>query len=241
VRSSAARSGNLAKAHMTILGKAAMLLSFDIAPEAIAEHDDWHTHEHMPERLSIPGFLRGTRWIATRGAPRYCVLYEVRALDVLTSEAYLARLNSPTPWTTKIMPSYRGMRRGLCTVTASFGLGSGHAGVVVRFKPEAGAEAALRKWLVEEALPPLAALRGIAGVHLLEGAGAAPMTKEQSIRGADAGVDWALVLTGYHADALAGLRRDALGDAALQQYGATAVTDAAYRLDYALSEREAKV
>jgi hypothetical protein len=165
----------------------------------------------------------------------------VRALDVLTSQAYLARLNSPTPWTTKIMPSYRGMRRGLCTVTASFGLGSGHAGVVVRFKPEAGAEAALRKWLVEEALPPLAALRGIAGVHLLEGAGAAPMTKEQSIRGADAGVDWALVLTGYDADALAGLRRDALGDAALQQYGATAVTDAAYRLDYALSEREAKV
>ena len=47
-----------------------MLLGFDIEAPAIAEHDEWHTHEHLPERLSIPGFLRGTRWIAVRGAPR---------------------------------------------------------------------------------------------------------------------------------------------------------------------------
>lgn len=46
-----------------------MLLSFDIAPEAIPEHDDWHTHEHLPERLSIPGFLRGTRWVALQEQP----------------------------------------------------------------------------------------------------------------------------------------------------------------------------
>ncbi len=46
---------------MPLLGQAAMLLSFDIAAEAIAEHDDWHTHEHLPERLAIPGFLRGMR------------------------------------------------------------------------------------------------------------------------------------------------------------------------------------
>jgi hypothetical protein len=44
---------------MPLLGTAAMLLSFDVAEEAIAEHDEWHTHEHFPERLSIPGFLRG--------------------------------------------------------------------------------------------------------------------------------------------------------------------------------------
>ena len=51
--------------------------------EAIAEHDDWHTHEHLPERLSIPGFLRGTRWVALQGQPRYLVLYEVERLDTL--------------------------------------------------------------------------------------------------------------------------------------------------------------
>lgn len=43
-----------------------MLLLFDVAPGAVAEHDAWHTHEHMPERLRIPGFLQGTRWIAVQ-------------------------------------------------------------------------------------------------------------------------------------------------------------------------------
>ena len=54
---------------MPLLGSAAMLLSFDIAPEAIDEHDRWHTHEHLPERLAIPGFLQGTRWVAIAGEP----------------------------------------------------------------------------------------------------------------------------------------------------------------------------
>ena len=65
---------------MPLLGRAAMLLGFDIAAEAVDEHDDWHTHEHLPERLAIPGFLRGTRWVAIDGAPRYAVLYEVESL-----------------------------------------------------------------------------------------------------------------------------------------------------------------
>ena len=46
---------------MPLLGSAAMLLSFDVHAETIEEHDRWHTHEHLPERLAIPGFRRGTR------------------------------------------------------------------------------------------------------------------------------------------------------------------------------------
>jgi hypothetical protein len=48
------------------------------------------------------------------------------------------------------------------------------------------------------------------------------------------------VLTGYGEEALAGLRRETLCEAALQRHGAAGVTDAAYRFDYALGEREAK-
>lgn len=40
---------------MPLPGPAAMLLSFDVVEEAIAEHDQWHTQERLPERLSIPG------------------------------------------------------------------------------------------------------------------------------------------------------------------------------------------
>ncbi len=75
---------------MPLLGSAAMLLTFDVVADAVEEHDRWHTHEHLPERLSIPGFRRGTRWIATEGGPRYMVLYEVERLATLASEPYLA-------------------------------------------------------------------------------------------------------------------------------------------------------
>lgn len=193
---------------MPLLGSAAMLLSFDVATEAIDEHDRWHTHEHLPERLAIPGFLRGTRWVAAEGTPRYMVLYEVRDLPVLSSDAYLARLNAPSPWTQRMMPHYRGMSRGLCTVRGSFGEGLGGTSALVRF--EAGPDDAQRvqRWLLEEALPSQPLTAGLGSAHLLQGAQAAAMTNEQRIRGADRGVDSAIVLTGYDGNAVSeGARR----------------------------------
>jgi hypothetical protein len=184
---------------MPLLGSAAMLLSFDIEAGAIEEHDRWHTHEHLPERLSIPGFLRGTRWIATGGGPRYMVLYEVESLDTLSSEPYLTRLNNPTPWTQKMMPHYRGMTRGLCNVAGSFGFGQGGSAALIRFNAEENVD----RLLLDEALPAIPTTPGLGSAHLLRGAQAAAMTNEQRIRGADRGIDSALVVTGYDDGAVA--------------------------------------
>jgi len=220
---------------MPLLGSAAMLLSFDVASQAIAEHDHWHTHEHLPERLAIPGFLRGTRWVATRGQPRYFVLYEVAQLAVLSAQPYLARLNSPSAWTQRMMPHYRGMSRGFCTVAGSFGLGLGHVADLLRFKPEERMAASLQRWLVEEALPGLPHQPGLGGAHLLVGAATPTMTHEQRIRGADAAVDWAVVVTGYEQ---AALDHSGIGVSQLQSRGALGVQEAMYRLDYTLSHAE---
>jgi len=222
---------------MPLLGTAAMLLSFDVAEEAIAEHDQWHTQEHLPERLSIPGFVRGTRWVALQGQPRYFVMYEVERLATLASAAYLERLNHPSPWTAKIMPHYRGMARGFCTVTRSCGSGLGHAGLLLRFKPATGGEASLRDWLPRD-LARLVSIPGIGSAHLFEGALTPQMTNEQRIRGADAGFDWALFVTGYSEDTLAQLMQADLAGAQLERQGATEVHAAIYRMDYALTERE---
>jgi len=222
---------------MALLGKAAMLLSFDIVPEAIVEHDDWHTREHFPERLSIPGFLRGTRWIARQGEPRYFVMYEVEQLDILASPAYLERLNDPTPWTAQMMVHYRGMTRGLCRITDSFGAGMGQAALFIRFKPAPGKETALRGWLVEEALPGLPSQTGLASAHLFEGGLAAPATNEQRIRGKDAAVDSALLVTGYSAEAVSALSQTGLGGPQLEQRGAIGVRGGVYQMAYSLTER----
>ena len=223
---------------MALLGKAAMLLSFDVVQDAIPEHDDWHTHEHLPERLSIPGFVRGTRWVALHAQPRYFVIYEVEELATLTSAAYLERLNNPTPWTSKMMPFYRGMTRGFCSVSGSFGFGMGHVGLLTHFRPATGSESALRTWLLDDTLPQLPARRGIGSAHLFEGAVTPEMTSEQRIRGADAGVDWALLVTGYTHDAVASLMRTDLCNVELEQHGAAGVHDAMYQMEYSLTDRE---
>jgi len=208
-----------------------MLLSFDVEADAIEEHDRWHTHEHLPERLSIPGFLRGTRWIATQGGPRYMVLYEVESVQTLASAAYLERLNNPTPWTTRMMPHYRGMKRGLCSVLGSFGFGQGGAAALIRFTPEATRAAALHRWLLEEALPAVPSTPGLGSAHLLQGAQAAEMTNEQRIRGADSAVHSALILTGYDDGAVAGCAKKMSEKGGLPPC-------AAYRCSYSLAREE---
>lgn len=226
---------------MPLLGSAAMLLSFDIEPGAVAEHDRWHTHEHLPERLSIPGFRRGTRWLAAGGGPRYMVLYEVENLATLSSPAYLARLNNPSPWTTRMMPHYRGMTRGLCNVVGSFGYGQGGAAALIRFTPDAARSAELARWLLGEVLTPLPEQPGLGSAHFLEGAQPAEMTNEQRIRGADGGVASAVIVTGYDSVAVDECAARLCAASGLPAHGAGGVDCASYRWSYALTAAELSV
>ena len=216
-----------------------MLLWFDVSPEAVAEHDHWHTHEHLPERLSIPGFKRGSRWIAASGSPRYFVMYEVADTGVLASRPYLDRLNNPTPWTANMMPAYRGMTRGLCSVTASSGLGVGHAALTIRLAPALGAEAALREWIANR-LPEMASQPGLVGARLFESAVAPSMTAEQRIRGKDSGVEWVLLVTGYDEESVGALKDRELSNAELARQGAAGRSiPLVHRLAVTLTDREA--
>lgn len=223
---------------MPLLGSAAMLLSFDVEASAIEEHDRWHTHEHLPERLSIPGFRRGTRWLASAGGPRYMVLYEVESLATLTSAAYLERLNNPTPWTTRMMPHYMGMNRGLCSVVESSGFGQGSAAALIRFTPQADQAALLTGWLLDEVLPAIPKTAGLGSAHLLQGAQQAPMTNEQRIRGADLGVDSALIVTGYDSIAVGSCVTSLCAESGLAARGARQVSAATYQWSYSLDSAE---
>lgn len=173
-----------------MLGQAAIAMWWDIAPEVKSEWEDWHSREHMPERLAIPGFLRGTRWIALSAEPFYFVLYETAELSTITSGPYLERLNNPTPWSRKMMPHHRNMVRSLCLVRASYGAGLPHAMATLRFSPANG-------------IPELPRRKGVTGAHLLQSQPmpAAP-TAEQQIRGGDATADGVLLVGGYDAQAV---------------------------------------
>jgi hypothetical protein len=110
--------------------------------------------------------------------------------------------------------------------------------VLVRFKPEQGKESSLRKWVCEDALPRLAAKAGLGSVHLFEGTVVPAMTNEQRIRGADAGIDWALVATGYSREVLAVLVQHDTFKQQLAEHGAAANPCLLYQLEYSLSADE---
>jgi hypothetical protein len=187
-----------------MLGSAAVAMWWDIAPEMRDEWEDWHSHEHMPERLGIPGFLRGSRWIS---GDSYFVLYEVEGMDTLTAGAYLDRLNLPTPWSRKLMPHHRNMVRSLCHVRASLGRGLG--GWMATLRLEHG--------LPAQALSPLPQQQGLVGAFLLEAQSmaGAPPTTEQKIRGGDVEARWVALITGYDEQAVARAANALAGDGVL--------------------------
>ena len=205
---------------MALLRKAAMLLWFDVIPEMIDEHDDWHTREHFPERVAIPGFIRAQRWVSIAGGPRYLVVYEVTDIDVLASAAYLERLNNPTPWTRRMMPGYRGMVRGFCKVESRHGSVLGTTGLTLRYSAAPGNEHRLDAWLRDDVVPDLLPRRGFTSAFMLRSDRAPEMTAEQQIRGRDAGVERVLLATGYSPALLESLARTELGAERLESHGA---------------------
>jgi hypothetical protein len=205
---------------MALLGKAAMLLWYDIVPEQVAEHDDWHTRQHFPERVGIPGFLRAQRWVSRSPGPRYFVVYEVADIDVLSSAAYNERLNNPTAWTTAMMPHFRGMVRGFCHVETSHGSVLGATGLAVRYAPEPGKSEELQHWLEHKLAFDLMQRPGLCSIHRLRSGRMPEMTAEQRIRGPDASVDHVLFVTGHCTDVLDALAGNELSPDALETHGA---------------------
>lgn len=206
---------------MALLGGAAMLLWYDIVPEQIAEHDDWHTRQHFPERLGIPGFMRAQRWVASSPGPRYFIVYEVSDLDVLTSAPYLERLNNPTAWTSRTMPSFRGMVRGFCRLEGSHGSVLGTSALSLRYGAAPGMGDPLRHWVDRDLIPKLLERRGIASAFAFRSDRAPEMTAEQRIRGRDASVDLALLITGYSHESIAALATNELSSKSLEEHGAS--------------------
>ena len=218
-----------------MIGGAAVAIWCDVALDVREEFNNWHAHEHMRERLGIPGFLRGSRWVADQGEG-YFILYEARDEETITGPAYLERLNNPTPWSRRMMPHHRNMMRGPCRTEARFGVGLGTVLLTLRLSPQPGKADALRRWL-DPVLGAMVTQAGLVAAGRLRyiGQPAAPLTTEQQLRGGDRPPDWVVLVNGYSADAVAEVARE-LNEAALAAHGAApGCVAASYRLAYVLT------
>jgi hypothetical protein len=206
---------------MALLGRAALAMWWDIAPDMRPEFEDWHSHEHFQERLGVSGFRRASRWASADGGEGFFVLYELEDHGVLASAPYAARLNAPTPWSVRMMPHHRNMVRSQCRVLESRGAVTASHALTVRMSP-AAAEGKLLRAAVGELSQSAWMRPGLVGMHLLRHeAPALARTAEQKIRGdADRVADWVIVASGYDAAALRELGHGELSGAALEAMGA---------------------
>ncbi len=182
-----------------LVGEGFVAIWHDIVPEGKAEFCAWHTREHIPERLRVPGFLRGRRYWAEGETPEYFNLYEVETAEVLTGKEYLARLNDPTPWTRRTLPYFRNVSRSLCRVGASLGRSQGGVILTLRAEAVAGHEERLGRYLANEALPRLFDQPGVVGAHfgVADRAASEIATAERKERGSATLVPgWVVLLEG---------------------------------------------
>lgn len=164
----------------------------DFDAEDLAHFERWYNREHLMERVDTPGFRFGRRYERTAmGDRHFFAFYGVDNPAVLNSQAYLQRLENPTPWTQRTMKRFRRMVRTVCDLKAIAGNLTGSHVVVLR-ADEAMAPTAAADALVEK----LAGGDGIARVQLWTKA--AQQTKadtaEMKSRGGDQMIAGALVV-----------------------------------------------
>jgi hypothetical protein len=220
---------------MPLLGQGVLAIWHAMTPEGDQDMIRWHNTEHVAERVGVPGFLRGRRYVHLQAPRSYFDLYETRDADTIRSAPYIERLNHPTPWTQRILPHFRGTFRIGCRVTASSGRGQGSALITVRMRPAPGREAALRAWLGGEALALAREPASHVGAHLLETVpeATAVKTAEGKLKGGEVGKadePWPLVWLVELSDpaVAAALAEGPLAPARLVAHGAAgdAVVDA---------------
>ena len=216
----AASTSGIGDTRMALNGSAALAMWWQVSPEVREEFEDWHSHEHFPERLSIPGFRRASRWTQAAGGEGVFVMYELEAYAVMSSDRYLARLNAPSHWSMRMMSHHRNMIRTQCRVLDSRGTSTSAHAITARLSPAPGREAQLRSSL-KAMIDRLHDAPGLTGMHLLQHqAPPIAQTTEQKMRGSDQAADWILIACGYDALRVAGLAEGEWTAQALASLGA---------------------
>lgn len=114
--------------------------------EVEAEYEAWHSLEHVPERVGLPGFVEARRYRAWQPAedraPRYFTCYRVDDLGAFDTPDYTGIFQQPTPWTAHMRGELRDFFRLTCRLSGSHGQTTAAHLAALHFRGEPAAFAA---------------------------------------------------------------------------------------------------
>lgn len=160
----------------------------------VEAYRQWHNCEHMPERVTLPGFHVGRRYRAVQNDRAFFMVYETDRAQVMQSAPYLQSQNNPTPWTQRSVSRFRNATRTIYTLIANAGtqpaLDAPYL-LLERSNPAEipGSAEAVMRWYAEEHLPRLCAVDGVLRARLYQADTAIStiMTAERQVHGASPG------------------------------------------------------
>lgn len=146
------------------MSKAFLIAALDFSKAPGNEFHEWQDQEHIPERLRVPGFINGQRWVGADDPKISVNTYDLESLEVLTSAPYLAFAYEKSSACSKRMIGLctRLMRVAAEQVAPGDELQPDGAGVLLfnamNIAPEH--EADFNAWYTQEHLPALTKVPG---------------------------------------------------------------------------------
>lgn len=145
--------------------KGLLFMAFDFSTARADEFHDWYDHEHVPERLRVPGFLNAERWIDDTNPNIHVATYDLETVGVLQTPAYRAvGGENQSVWTKRVtamcgrIMRFEGEQLVPGDAVAAPGAG---ALLVASMNIDPAAEAEFTEWYNTEHLPGLAAVPGV--------------------------------------------------------------------------------
>jgi hypothetical protein len=202
--------------------KGILVIRSDIPVDIEADYLAWLSREHALERTGIDGFLSARIFRCCRNdVRRYLIVYDLDNPAVLDSNAYLQRLNNPTPWSARMMPHMGAFVRSGGAIVAVAGAGSGTT--LLPLMIEASALEKSKAVVAELAgRPDIVAVRLV----LADAKRTSTPTRERNLRGNDGSFEGFLLIESLSIEAaLAAIAPSHLRDL----IGEANHTDATYR------------
>lgn len=156
------------------MSSAFLVFANDVDPAQREAYESWHGGHHVPQRLTVPGILRATRYQAIGGgSPAYLTVYDLADIAVLDAPEYRRLAEQPDAVTQAMRPFLRHPLRLACRTLA--GADCRHGGVLVMLRIDANAAPAAERLAAEKSgMVKLGRTVPEAGGHPIMGRAAMP-------------------------------------------------------------------